>query len=117
VSALTTHVLDTSNGLPAANVALSLFSSIEGELTLITSCFTNADGRTDVLLLEGDAFKTGVYQLHFLIGDYFNTERHNETEVRFLDKVVIEFGIADTGKHYHIPLLVSPYGYSTYRGS
>jgi 5-hydroxyisourate hydrolase len=110
---LSTHVLDTSRGLPARGVALELYA----KNTLLRSTFTNADGRTGEPLLSGDRIEPGIYQLHFHAGDYFRTTGVTLPDPPFLDVVVIQFGIADPTANYHVPLLLSPYGYSTYRGS
>ena len=112
---LTTHILNTAQGCPAAGVAIRLFAA-GGERRLVASTVSNADGRTDEPLAEGDAIETGCYELEFDIGPYF-AERGIETgEPAFLDTVVIRFSIA-SGEHYHVPLLASPWSYSTYRGS
>jgi 5-hydroxyisourate hydrolase len=105
---LTTHILDTARGRPAAGVEIVV--SRDGVVLKTTR--TNADGRTDEPLLEGAAFTCGTYELLFRIGDYFAGD-----EPRFLDAVPIRFGIADADAHYHVPLLASPWSYSTYRGS
>jgi 5-hydroxyisourate hydrolase len=114
---LTTHVLDTANGSPAAGVRIDLVVlSAESETTLVT-VRTNADGRCDSALLEGDAFAAGLYELRFHVGDYFRGKGENLPAPPFLDVVPVRFGIASADQHYHVPLLISPYGYSTYRGS
>ena len=107
---LTTHVLDTARGKPGAGIALELYRLERETGTLVAKATTNRDGRTDTPLLEGAAFRTGTYQLVFQIGAYFAGEG-------FLDVVPIRFTIADAGAHYHVPLLCSPWGYTTYRGS
>jgi 5-hydroxyisourate hydrolase len=113
---LTTHVLDTATGRPAAGLAVSLYR-IEGERrALVRSAATNDDGRCDQPLLAGAEFRTGVYELVFAAGDYLRGTGAGLTEPAFLDMVPIRFGMAEE-KHYHVPLLLSPYGYSTYRGS
>ena len=113
---LTTHVLDTAGGRPAAGMTLELFR-IEGErrhsLKMVT---TNEDGRTDEPLLTQDEFETGVYEIVFDVGAYFAGEP-GVPEPPFLDRVPLRFGIADVDSHYHVPLLTSPWSYSTYRGS
>jgi 5-hydroxyisourate hydrolase len=111
---LTTHVLDTSTGRPAAGVTLTLTRS--GEMTLLAERVTNRDGRVDGAMLEGDAFRPGTYELCFEVGDYFRRSGVALADPPFLDQIVIRFGLGGDG-HYHVPLLVSPYGYSTYRGS
>lgn len=113
---LTTHVLDTATGRPADGLALSLFR-LQGETrTLLKTVNTNIDGRCDAPLMEGDAFQIGEYEIVFHAGDYMRTHGASLAEPAFLDKVPIRFGIAEH-RHYHVPLLLSPYGYSTYRGS
>jgi 5-hydroxyisourate hydrolase len=116
MSRLTTHVLDLAHGRPAAGVAIELFVRGDG-LTRLARATTNADGRAPSPLLDGDRFKPGLYQLDFHVGDYFRGMRVALADPPFLDRVSIAFGIADAGAHYHVPLLISPYGYSTYRGS
>ncbi len=110
---LTTHVLDTANGCPAKGMTLRLYR--QGRLLLKTK--TNADGRCAAPLLEGRDFKAGKYRLEFSTAAYFKTKGAQLPKTPFLDVVTIDFGIADAKAHYHVPLLVSPYGYSTYRGS
>ena len=111
---LTTHVLDTVHGAPASGVAITL---CDGDGTAIARGTTNADGRLDAPILGGHAFRPGRYTLEFEAGDYFRRLGMTLPEPAFLDTVVIAFGIADGASHYHVPLLISPYGYSTYRGS
>ncbi|HEX4767270.1 MAG TPA: hydroxyisourate hydrolase [Lichenihabitans sp.] len=112
---LSTHVLDTSNGRPAAGVSLTLTRlEPDGTRTRLAETHTNADGRTDRPLLSGDAFTAGTYEIEFRIGDYFRTQGLEPT---FLDTVPLRFGVADPATKYHVPLLVSPWSYSTYRGS
>ena len=115
---LTTHVLDTARGRPASDVLIELWQLDEqGERRrLVTTTRTNADGRTDAPLLEGADFVAGVHELVFAVGPYFAADTA-PTSLRFLDNVPVRFGIADGGSHYHVPLLVSPWSYSTYRGS
>ncbi|HRD28359.1 MAG TPA: hydroxyisourate hydrolase [Caulobacter sp.] len=113
MTGLTTHVLDTTHGRPAAGVALRLFR--DGQLMVETR--TNADGRCDAPLLTGETIHRGHYRLEFAIGAYFRGRGLDLPEPSFLEIVAIEFGIAHPADHYHVPLLVSPYGYSTYRGS
>ena len=115
---LSTHVLDIQAGRPAADVVVDLVEiTSDGAARAIKSTRTNADGRTDAPLLAGDELKTGVYELRFHAGDYFRTQGAALPEPPFLDVVPIRFGIADVAGHYHVPLLVSPWAYSTYRGS
>ncbi|KVM04887.1 5-hydroxyisourate hydrolase [Burkholderia ubonensis] len=114
---LTTHVLDTAHGRPGAALKVDLYA-LDGELRrAIKTVLTNSDGRCDAPLLEGDALAAGEYELVFHAGDYFASLGVKVPEPRFVDRVVLRFGIADPGAHYHVPLLVSPWSYSTYRGS
>jgi 5-hydroxyisourate hydrolase len=112
---LTTHVLDTATGKPAAGLRIELYR-LGGESPL-RIIHTNADGRADGPILEGDAFTAGHYELRFHAGDYLRAAGVKLPEPAFLDVIPIRFGIADATAHYHVPLLLSPYGYSTYRGS
>ncbi|HEY3597398.1 MAG TPA: hydroxyisourate hydrolase [Paraburkholderia sp.] len=114
---LTTHVLDTANGRPGAGVKIELFALSGAARRVLKTAITNDDGRCDVPLLEGEAFATGEYELIFHAGDYFAAAGVRVPEPRFVDRVVLRFGIADAAAHYHVPLLVSPWSYSTYRGS
>lgn len=114
---LTTHVLDTAHGTPGAGIAISLYRVDGGARALIDRRITNADGRCDAPLLEGAAFAAGTYELDFAIGDYFATRGLDLPQPRFVDVVTLRFGISDAAAHYHVPLLASPYSYSTYRGS
>jgi 5-hydroxyisourate hydrolase len=107
---LTTHVLDTARGRPGAGIALELYFLENETGTLVAKATTNRDGRTDAPLLEGKNVRTGTYQLVFHIGAYFGSRE-------FLDVVPIRFTIADAAAHYHVPLLCSPWSYTTYRGS
>lgn len=117
MSKLTTHVLDTAHGRPGAGIRIELFR-LDGDTRESLGVFaTNADGRCDAPLLQGDAFARGVYELDFHAGDYFARRGTPMDEPRFVDVVTLRFGIADPGSHYHVPLLVSPWSYSTYRGS
>ena len=113
---LTTHVLDTASGRPAGGRAWTLHRADEAG-TKLASGRTNNDGRNDGPVLEGSNFSAGTYEFIFFAGDYFRDSGADLPEASFLDRVVIRFGIADPASHYHVPLLVSPYGYSTYRGS
>ena len=114
---LTTHVLDTMSGQPGAGLAVELFR-IEDERRLrLAQRTTDADGRTPEPLLAGPDLVRGTYELVFHVGDYFRAQGVVLSEPAFLDRVPVRFGIADPARHYHVPLLVSPYGYSTYRGS
>lgn len=111
---LTTHVLDTARGTPGAGVSVKLFS-LENGRHLVANTVTNDDGRTDQPLLEGDTYRTGSYELEFAIGPYFASGDIAD-DPPFLDAVVIRFSLAND-QHYHVPLLVSPWSYSTYRGT
>ncbi len=114
---LSTHVLDTANGRPARGVAIELFA-VEGEgRRSIVRTVTNADGRTDAPLMTGDAFRAGTYELVFDVGAYFKGLGAAMADPPFLDLVPIRFTLAEPDGHYHVPLLVSPWSYSTYRGS
>jgi 5-hydroxyisourate hydrolase len=113
---LSTHVLDTANGCPAHGIKIELWR-LDGPRTLLKTVFTNADGRTDAPLLVGDELKTGQYELVFFVGDYFAAKTPATSTARFLDTVPVRFGIADATASYHVPLLCSPWAYSTYRGS
>jgi 5-hydroxyisourate hydrolase len=112
---LTTHVLDTAAGQPAAGVKVVL-SKIDGAEAVIIEAVTNADGRLDAPLLDGCACAPGSYELSFHVGDYFRARNVALADPAFLDIIPVRFAISDDS-HYHVPLLVSPYGYSTYRGS
>jgi 5-hydroxyisourate hydrolase len=114
---LSTHVLDTANGKPARGVALELMALEGGARRLIVEAVTNQDGRTDAPLLTGESFGPGSYELLFHVGDYFRSLGATAAEPPFLDVVPIRFTIAEPDGHYHVPLLVSPWSYSTYRGS
>ena len=113
---LTTHVLDTAHGCPAANVQIDLYRIDNGH-HLLRSAKTNEDGRCLAALLPENEFRAGEYELIFHVGDYFAAIGETLPNPKFLDQIVLRFGIADEGQHYHVPLLVSPFGYSTYRGS
>jgi 5-hydroxyisourate hydrolase len=112
---LTTHVLDTSRGKPATGMKIILFKLIDNNLEKIIKVTTNKDGRIDERLLNKSDSK-GIYEFHFFVGDYFEKYLEQLPDIKFLDEVIIRFGISDN-THYHVPLLVSPFGYSTYRGS
>ena len=113
---LTTHVLDTATGKPAAGLTIWLYRVSGNSHKKIKEVVTNADGRCDAPLLAGKDFKAGQYELIFFAGDYMRAAGVALPEPAFLDQVPIRFGLADD-THYHVPLLISPYGYSTYRGS
>ncbi|MDH4108347.1 MAG: hydroxyisourate hydrolase [Gammaproteobacteria bacterium] len=112
---LTTHVLDTASGRPGAGIEVRLYST-GSDRRLVATARTNADGRTDGPLLEGAALGSGTYELEFLVGPYFEDSGAELSDPPFLDTVVIRVGL-EAGRHYHVPLLVSPWGYTTYRGS
>ena len=114
---LTTHVLDTARGMPAANLDIDLYKIVDGFEQKIKSVCTNSDGRCDGPLLEGDSFNTGKYKLIFHAAPYLEEKGDVLPKTPFLDQVVIAFGIDDAEQHYHVPLLLSAYGYSTYHGS
>ncbi len=111
---LTTHVLDTASGQPATGVRVVLRR--DGDPAVVAEGLTNSDGRMDKPLLEGAAFQPGRYELTFHVGDHFRKQGLALSAPAFLDVIPLRFGIAEDA-HYHVPLLVSPYGYSTYRGS
>jgi len=116
---LTTHVLDTAQGRPAANMTIELWRlNAEGSgRRLLKTVRTNGDGRTDGPLLANEELAAGVYELVFAVGEYFAVQGIATASPPFLDRVPVRFGIADATSHYHVPLLVSPWAYSTYRGS
>ncbi|MBY4678401.1 hydroxyisourate hydrolase [Marinobacterium arenosum] len=113
---LTTHVLDSAHGLPGKGIQVKLFQ-VGTQRELLKVVQTNADGRVDEPLLQGEAFKAGVYELEFDVAAYYRAMGLELPEPAFLGDVVLRFGIADEAEHYHVPLLISPYSYSTYRGS
>ncbi|KAF7599792.1 MAG: hydroxyisourate hydrolase [Candidatus Dactylopiibacterium carminicum] len=112
---LSTHVLDTAHGCPAAGMAYRLCEAGSGQV--LREGVTNADGRCDGPLLAGEAFVPGRYELRFAVADYFRAKGVTLPEPPFLEEVTLAFGVADATAHYHVPLLVSPWSYSTYRGS
>ncbi len=112
---LTTHVLNTAKGCPAAGVTIELWRIENHSSKHLKTVVTNSDGRTDNPLLIGEEFQPGFYKLVFHVGKYFAEDE--APDFAFLDEVPIQFGIADASSHYHVPLLVSPWSYSTYRGS
>jgi 5-hydroxyisourate hydrolase len=119
---LSTHVLDTVHGCPANNMQIELWAIAIGQQkkeqkTLLKTLYTNQDGRTDELLLNAEEMQVGIYEIWFNVSDYFATHQVPQTEPAFLSRVPIRFGISDISDRYHVPLLVSPWAYSTYRGS
>lgn len=115
---LTTHVLDTAHGRPAAGMRIELWAlGPGGERRLLKAVRTNGDGRTEAPLLADGELRPGVYELVFAVGAYFAAQGAALPDPLFLDRVPVRFGIADPATHYHVPLLTSPWAYSTYRGS
>ena len=114
---LTTHVLDTAHGCPAAGMKVTLLRVDALHTETVNHWLLNHDGRADAPLLEGAALKRGRYRLLFAVGAYFRHRGTDQPDVPFLDEVPLDFGIDDASLHYHVPLLVSPWSYSTYRGS
>jgi len=114
---LTTHVLDTAQGVPGSNMSVSLYSILHGKRTLLSQQMTNSDGRCDGPLLQDESFCVGIYELEFDVEAYFKQANVAQPTPAFLSIVTLRFGIAQAADHYHVPLLVSPYSYSTYRGS
>ena len=114
---LTTHVLDTTHGLPGAEIKVELYKVNEDSPEKRATVLTNSDGRTDAPILAGNEFRPGKYQLVFYVADYYKSKGVELDGVPFLDDVVIRFGLDDPDAHYHVTLLVSPYSFSTYRGS
>ncbi|MFO7856635.1 MAG: hydroxyisourate hydrolase [Paracoccaceae bacterium] len=114
---LTTHVLDTARGRPAAGLRIEVFRLAVDARDRVGEAVTDADGRCDAPLLEGHAFRAGVYEIVFHAGEWLAKEGFDLPSPRFLDDVPVRFGLSEPDGHYHVPLLLSPYGYSTYRGS
>lgn len=114
---LSTHVLDTTTGRPGAGLRVTLYRRDGAGWVELKSVVTNADGRTDAPLLEGESLKAGEYRLVFEVAAYFRARGVALPDPAFLDRVPLEFGIADPAAHYHVPLLCTPWSYSTYRGS
>ncbi|KQR50024.1 hydroxyisourate hydrolase [Acidovorax sp. Leaf160] len=114
---LSTHVLDTMHGCPAAGMVVSLYSTAGGQVTLIRRLVLNYDGRTDAPLFDNASLRAGTYRLSFEVAGYFQARGVELPEPNFLDVVHLDFGVAHADQHYHVPLLVSPWSYSTYRGS
>ncbi len=115
---LSTHVLDTMHGTPAAGMSVELYTTAGGQAVLVKTLVLNGDGRNpDGPLYDNDKLQRGTYRLVFDVAGYFRARGVSLPEPNFLDKVSLDFGVADTSQHYHVPLLVSPWSYSTYRGS
>lgn len=117
MSTLTTHVLDTAIGKPAASVVVELYKISDDSRFLLSSQITNKDGRTDKPMLSEETFQTGEYELIFNVGDYFSSADNARSTAQFLNCIPIRFSIVNAHEKYHVPLLVSPWSYSTYRGS
>jgi 5-hydroxyisourate hydrolase len=117
VGRLTTHVLDLAQGKPGAGMAVTLYRRAGDGYEKVTSAIMNADGRCDAPLIEGDALRTGRYRLVFAAAAYFRARGVALPDPPFVDEILLDFGVADAAGHYHVPLLVSPWSYSTYRGS
>ena len=114
---LTPHVLDTMTGRPAAGLLIELYRHEAGSTELLATVRTNEDGRCDAPLLAGEDLRAGRYELVFAAGEYFAAQGVAPPEPRFVDRVTIAFGVADPAQNYHVPLVVTPWSYSTYRGS
>jgi|ERR1043166_3199224 5-hydroxyisourate hydrolase len=115
---LSTHVLDTMRGQPARGVKLELYAvAADGTRTLVTQTETNADGRTDAALLEGESFHPGCYEIVFHLGDYFRRQGAPLADPPFFNQVPIRFELIDPDYHYHVPVVAAPWTYSTYRGN
>jgi 5-hydroxyisourate hydrolase len=113
---ITTHILDTARGCPAEGVSIALFH-LDADTLLLGAYTSNPDGRTGMPLLEEDALPVGRYELVFHVANYFAHSGLAVSDPPFLDRIALSFGVADPAAHYHVPLLVSPWSYSTYRGS
>lgn len=114
---VTTHVLDTAHGTPASGLAIEVWQELDGEWAKIKDATTNADGRLDSPAIAEEELTVGTYEIRFHVADYFRAVGVDLPEPPFLNVVPVRFGVADADAHYHVPLLVSPYSYSTYRGS
>jgi 5-hydroxyisourate hydrolase len=114
---LSTHVLDTMHGCPAAGMAVSFYRTEGDQVTLLRQLVLNSDGRSDAPLFDNASLQAGTYRLTFDVGAYFKARGVALPEPSFLDRVSLDFGVAHVDQHYHVPLLVSPWSYSTYRGS
>ena len=113
---LSTHILDTAQGKPGAGINIELYRIRDGQPDFVKQMQSNSDGRTDTPVLQGDEFQPGIWELVFHTGEYFTRSGMDLPDPPFIDRVAIRFGIA-ADQHYHVPLLVSPWSYSTYRGS
>lgn len=114
---LTTHVLDTARGCPAAGLKIMLYKVSGNSHRKLLEVVTNEDGRTDTPILPAEAFKVGTYELVFCAGDYLRASGQAGDDPLFLDEIPIRFGMSDADAHYHVPLLLGPFSYATYRGS
>jgi 5-hydroxyisourate hydrolase len=114
---LSTHVLDTARGIPAKGLRIELHRIENGARRRVATGVTNADGRIAAPLISGELLEIGVYELVFHAGDYLRSAGLDVSEPAFLDQIVVRFGVAELDRNYHVPLLLSPFGYSTYRGS
>lgn len=114
---LTTHILDTASGKPGRDIRIDLYRLSGTDKAHLKTVISNEDGRCDAPLLEGADLTSSEYELVFHAGAYFDAQGIDLPAVKFLDQIVLRFGISDAGEHYHVPLLVSPFSYSTYRGS
>jgi 5-hydroxyisourate hydrolase len=114
---LSTHVLDTARGIPAKGLKIELYRVEDGARRRVATGVTNADGRIAAPLISGDLLEIGVYELVFHAGDYLRSAGFQVKEPAFLDQIIVRFGVAEPDRNYHVPLLLSPFGYSTYRGS
>jgi 5-hydroxyisourate hydrolase len=114
---LSTHVLDTARGIPAKGLKIELYRIEDGARRRVATGVTNIDGRIAAPLISGELLEIGVYELVFHAGDYLRSAGLNVKEPAFLDQIVVRFGVAEPDRNYHVPLLLSPFGYSTYRGS
>lgn len=114
---LSTHILDTAQGCPAKGIRIALFRLSAGGREQVADAVTNDDGRTDAPILAAADFQTGTYELVFYCGAYLKDAGLVSDDPLFLDEIPLRFGMSDPEAHYHVPLLLSPYGYSTYRGS
>lgn len=114
---LSTHVLDTAKGIPAQGIKLEFFREEGSSRKLLKTLTTNSDGRTDELLLDDNTIEVGEYVIVFHVAEYFSDQTTSQKKPTFLNRIPLHFGICDASANYHVPLLVSPWSYSTYRGS